>query len=69
MRLAAIILASVCLIGCRGTQIVRPPVAPWVQTAAVNRAVSSIPSSRRTLRNEQIAVVNRIDQRVNSASY
>ena len=61
-------VASVCLSGCAGTRIAIPQITPLVQTASWERTQQSIPNPRWTKGGEQIAVVNRIDERLRPAA-
>ena len=61
-------VAAVCLGGCARPRLMTPQIAPWVQTASWERMQQSIPNSRWTPGGDQIAVVNRIDERLRPAA-
>ena len=66
---AGVLAVAACLSGCAGTRIAIPQITPVVQTASSERMQQGIPHSRWTKgEKQQIAVVNRIDERLRPAA-
>jgi len=64
-RASLVLTLAVLLGGCAGTRMMTPQTAPWVHAEARQRMHQPIPDPRNiTLGSDQLAVVERIDNRV-----